>query len=114
MEVSFGTGETSSEVVPVTFETVVTETGVLQLWCVARDGAPLEAGVQCAGERGRMKVGIDLGTTNSALAYIDEREAEDRDFPPSTFSKRRNWWPPAGWRRAAPCPRSCFWKRASR
>ncbi|HEV2447654.1 MAG TPA: Hsp70 family protein [Candidatus Sulfopaludibacter sp.] len=29
-----------------------------------------------------MKVGIDLGTTNSALAYIDEHEAEDRDFPP--------------------------------
>jgi molecular chaperone DnaK (HSP70) len=29
-----------------------------------------------------MKVGIDLGTTNSALAWIDEREAEDRDFPP--------------------------------
>src|SRR5262245_37442064 len=29
-----------------------------------------------------MKVGIDLGTTNSALACIDEREAEDRDFPP--------------------------------
>ena len=29
-----------------------------------------------------MKIGIDLGTTNSALAYIDGREAEDRDFPP--------------------------------
>src|ERR1041385_8147658 len=29
-----------------------------------------------------MKIGIDLGTTNSALAYIDEREAEERDFPP--------------------------------
>ncbi|MBV9504766.1 MAG: Hsp70 family protein, partial [Acidobacteriia bacterium] len=29
-----------------------------------------------------MKVGIDLGTTNSALAYINESEAEDRDFPP--------------------------------
>src|ERR1700724_438587 len=29
-----------------------------------------------------MKIGIDLGTTNSALAYIDEREAEARDFPP--------------------------------
>ncbi|MGA3094845.1 MAG: Hsp70 family protein [Bryobacteraceae bacterium] len=29
-----------------------------------------------------MKIGIDLGTTNSALAYIDECEAEDRDFPP--------------------------------
>ena len=27
-------------------------------------------------------LGIDLGTTNSALAWIDEREAEDRDFPP--------------------------------
>ncbi len=29
-----------------------------------------------------MKIGIDLGTTNSALAYIDDREAADRDFPP--------------------------------
>jgi hypothetical protein len=38
MEVSFATGENSSEVVPVSFETVVTETGMLQLWCVARDG----------------------------------------------------------------------------
>jgi len=38
MEVSFGSGESSAEVVPVSFETVVTETGMLQLWCVARDG----------------------------------------------------------------------------
>jgi molecular chaperone DnaK (HSP70) len=29
-----------------------------------------------------MKIGIDLGTTNSALAFIDEREAGDSDFPP--------------------------------
>jgi molecular chaperone DnaK (HSP70) len=29
-----------------------------------------------------VNIGIDLGTTNSALAFIDEREAEDRDFPP--------------------------------
>src|SRR4051794_20648141 len=29
-----------------------------------------------------MKIGIDLGTTNSALAFIDEREADDSDFPP--------------------------------
>jgi len=29
-----------------------------------------------------MKIGIDLGTTNSALAYIDDREPSDRDFPP--------------------------------
>ncbi len=29
-----------------------------------------------------MKIGIDLGTTNSALAYIDPEEAEDREFPP--------------------------------
>src|SRR3954447_15421017 len=28
-----------------------------------------------------MKVGIDLGTTNSALAYIDQQEAADADFP---------------------------------
>src|SRR6516162_6085517 len=29
-----------------------------------------------------MKVGIDLGTTNSALAWIDPSEAEDTSFPP--------------------------------
>jgi len=29
---------TGSGIVPVSFETVVTETGVLQLWCVAHDG----------------------------------------------------------------------------
>ena len=29
-----------------------------------------------------MKIGIDLGTTNSALAYIDPREGEDAGFPP--------------------------------
>jgi hypothetical protein len=28
----------TAEVVPVSFETVITETGMLQLWCVARDG----------------------------------------------------------------------------
>jgi hypothetical protein len=38
IEVQFGSGEESSEMVPVSFETVITETGVLQLWCVARDG----------------------------------------------------------------------------
>jgi hypothetical protein len=37
MEVVFGAGETT-EVAPVTFESVVTETGMLQLWAVARDG----------------------------------------------------------------------------
>jgi hypothetical protein len=29
-----------------------------------------------------MKIGIDLGTTNSACAFIDPREAEGADFPP--------------------------------
>src|SRR5690349_13328056 len=29
-----------------------------------------------------MNVGIDLGTTNSALAWIDPAEAEDTSFPP--------------------------------
>src|SRR5450759_1359497 len=29
-----------------------------------------------------MKIGIDLGTTNSALAWVDPREAEDVNFPP--------------------------------
>src|SRR5438270_4160893 len=30
----------------------------------------------------RMNIGIDLGTTNSALAYIDPQEAAESDFPP--------------------------------
>ena len=38
MEVSFDSNENSAEVVPVSFETVVTETGMLQLWAVSRDG----------------------------------------------------------------------------
>lgn len=29
-----------------------------------------------------MKIGIDLGTTNSALAFIDPKEAVEADFPP--------------------------------
>jgi molecular chaperone DnaK (HSP70) len=39
MEVHFGAGEAAGgERVRVSFETVVTETGMLQLWCVAPDG----------------------------------------------------------------------------
>lgn len=29
-----------------------------------------------------MKIGIDLGTTNSAVAFVDPRESEGLDFPP--------------------------------
>lgn len=38
MEVTLPAGTDTSAVVPVSFETAVTETGLLQLWCVARDG----------------------------------------------------------------------------
>jgi hypothetical protein len=38
IEASFAAGDGAPEVVPVSFESVVTETGLLQLWCVARDG----------------------------------------------------------------------------
>src|SRR5215467_8714770 len=38
MEVNLAAEESAAGVVPVSFETVVTETGMLQLWCVARDG----------------------------------------------------------------------------
>jgi hypothetical protein len=38
MEATMAAGEGAPEVVPVSFESVVTETGMLQLWCVARDG----------------------------------------------------------------------------
>lgn len=38
MEVCLPATDGPGEVVPVTLETVITETGLLQLWCVARDG----------------------------------------------------------------------------
>ncbi len=38
IEASFAAGDGAPEVVPVSFESEVTETGVLQLCCVARDG----------------------------------------------------------------------------
>ena len=52
MEVSFEAGERSlGEVVPVSFETVVTETGVLAALVRGPRRPPLEAGVQCEGAR---------------------------------------------------------------
>jgi molecular chaperone DnaK (HSP70) len=38
VEVNLTSEQKAADVVPVTFETVITETGMLQLWCVARDG----------------------------------------------------------------------------
>jgi hypothetical protein len=38
MQVELPAESNGADVVPVSFETVVTETGMLQLWCVARDG----------------------------------------------------------------------------
>lgn len=38
MEATMSATEGAPAVVPVSFESVVTETGMLQLWCVARDG----------------------------------------------------------------------------
>ncbi len=38
IEVHLPSEQSSSDVIPVSFETVVTETGMLQLWCVAGDG----------------------------------------------------------------------------
>jgi hypothetical protein len=38
MEVTLPAEAGSAGVVPATLETVVTETGLLQLWCVAKDG----------------------------------------------------------------------------
>ncbi|MEK7405636.1 MAG: Hsp70 family protein [Acidobacteriota bacterium] len=38
VEVTLPATDGGGEIVPVTLETVITETGLLQLWCVARDG----------------------------------------------------------------------------
>ena len=44
--------------------------------------ASLENRIQRARTLPVMNIGIDLGTTNSALAYIDPAEAAEADFPP--------------------------------
>jgi hypothetical protein len=71
--------------VPVSLESRLTELGTLELWCVAREPArqaPLEAGV--FGARAeltrrwpapRFIIGIDLGTTNTAVAFVDTAAA---------------------------------------
>ena len=38
VEVKLTSDQPGADLVPVSFETVITETGMLQLWCVARDG----------------------------------------------------------------------------
>ncbi len=38
-----------------------------------------------------MNIGIDLGTTNSALAYIDPVAAEGADFPPIQILEIPQW-----------------------
>ncbi len=38
VEVKLTSEQQTADLVPVSFETVITETGMLQLWCVARDG----------------------------------------------------------------------------
>ena len=54
----------------------------------------------------RYLVGIDLGTTNSALAYIDLQAAKGRAARRrSTRSPCRSWWPRARWARGRCCRR---------
>src|ERR1700691_648256 len=49
-----------------------------------KNRAPLRASRQsdrARGDRSRVNIGIDLGTTNSALAYVDPVDAAEADFP---------------------------------
>ena len=87
----------SEPYVPVTFQSRITELGVFELWCVsAAKRRPMETGIQRPRAMPRMKavaesptefdplidkaparyvVGIDLGTTNSAVSYVDTHES---------------------------------------
>ena len=108
MEVKFPGGRGIAELVPVSFETVVTETGMLQLWCVARDGRRWKLEFNVREQRDGMNIGIDLGTTNSALAYIDPREAEDPISAAFTVLEMPQSSRRAASSRAARCRRFCF------
>ena len=81
LEVTLKLDGQQGTVVPVRLETRVTELGTLEVWCVSRDGSqPLEARTEHREKTGagesrrcllRYLIGIDLGTTNSVVAYID-------------------------------------------
>ena len=66
----------------VTLETVVTETACCSSGASRKTAAAGSSNSTYVNECSSMNIGIDLGTTNSALAYIDPAEAENADFPP--------------------------------
>ena len=81
-------------VVPVRIETRVTELGTLEVWCVSRDGAnrwKLELNIRETTPEvswpvsSRYLIGIDLGTTNSVVAYIDTQNVADGGSPIRVF-----------------------------
>ena len=90
LEVTLNLDGQQGTVLPVRLESRVTEIGTLEVWCVSRDGAnrwKLELNIRGKGpmtnrqqlwsvmERpSRYLIGIDLGTTNSVVAYVDTRE----------------------------------------
>ncbi len=99
---------TYGSVIPVSIQVKLTEIGTLELWCVSRqDGKPLETRIQRAGksmtsdmEDRRFIIGIDLGTTNCAAAYVDLQEKKPAgkghpDFQNSSAHRTRPSEPPA-------------------
>ena len=78
--------------VPVSLESRLTELGTLELWCVAREPARARArptagswNIRCASGADaawpavpRYIIGIDLGTTNTAVAFVDTTAADPR------------------------------------
>ena len=117
VEVKLTSDRPGADLVPVSFETVITETGMLQLWCVARDGR-------------RWKLEFNVRETRRpAIAGLHESWHRPRDhqlrprldrsgarrripvFRPFTFSKFRSSSRPIVLNRAAPCRRFFFSKK---
>ncbi len=77
-------GEQPGEVVPVSLETVVTETGMLQLWCVARDGRrwKLEFNVQGARGGAHERSASTSAPPTRRWPISTPAKPRTRDFPP--------------------------------
>ena len=101
LEVTLKLDGQQGTVVPVRLETRVTELGTLEVWCVSRDGThrwKLELNIrEKTGEvrspvPSRYLIGIDLGTTNSVVAYIDTQRCCRCELHLFACSPCRSWW----------------------
>ncbi len=98
MEVSFGSGETSAEVVPVSFENGGHRNGCVAALVRGPRRAEVEAGVQCAGAGAGVSRDRHAGRQGPALRQVSRKAGNGCPAPGRTVegsnAARAGDWPP--------------------